>query len=175
MQPEGKKKKKKSEREEKREGIDAQKTPVTCLKSWKQVVTRTCLGPLFDTPGCHTRKEEGKKAKEKTPRKNQRRKSSETHNSDILLHYTLSYWLSVIATYLVLLITTQRPQLSLAHQNLQLSLQFLGNEQKISFSMPTHYSPNLVKLECVSSENISFAFSDYNLFSHTTVLCYWPL
>ena len=80
------------EREEKREGIDAQKTPVTCLKSRKQVVTLTCLGPLFDTPGCHTRKEGGKKkAKEKRPRENQRRKSSESHNSDILLHYTLSY------------------------------------------------------------------------------------
>ena len=60
----------------------------------KQAVTLTCLGPLYDTPGCHTRKEgekKKKKAKEKRPRENQRRKSSENHNSDILLHYTLSY------------------------------------------------------------------------------------
>ena len=34
----------------------------------KQAVTLTCLGPLYDTPGCHTRKE-GKKKKKKKPRK----------------------------------------------------------------------------------------------------------
>lgn len=43
-------------------------------------------------------------------------------------------------------------------ENLHLSIQFLGNEQKLSFFMSILYAQDLVKLEYFSSENISFAF-----------------
>lgn len=54
----------------------------------------------------------------------------------------------------------------LGHLTLHFSLHFLGNEQKISFSMSTLYSQNLVKLEWLSSKNIllpSFTL----IYSHT--------